>query len=397
MITEGKCTVCESGDIFTFIDIPRVPVHCNVCWPTREEALGAPRGDIRLGFCRRCSHIFNLGFEPELMAYDRDYENSLDFSPRFREYATDLARRLIQRYDLHDKDIIEIGCGRGDFLKMLCELGDNRGTGFDPSYDPLEAGNSGPGKTEDRINFIREFYSPKHAEYRADFICCRHVLEHIQFPRELLTAIREVIGPRLETNLFFEVPNAGYTFGDLGIWDLIYEHSSYFTGGSLAYLFAACGFDVSDCREAFEGQFLAIEGHPRKGNESSHDTTGKNGTDIADHVEQFSGNYQEAVEKWRNALEKIRNNGKRAVVWGAGSKGVTFLNILQAKDRIEYAVDINPHKQGKFIAGSGQEIILPEFLKQYGPDIIIVMNKIYHNEIKQTVSELGLTPEFMFA
>ena len=131
--TENTCVVCESRDIEIFIEIPQVPVYCNVLYHTREEAIRAPKADMKLGFCRACGHIYNFAFDPDKLDYTQEYENSLHHSPRFQEYATSLATQLIERHNLYNKDIIEIGCGSGDFLKLLCELGGNRGVGFDPS------------------------------------------------------------------------------------------------------------------------------------------------------------------------------------------------------------------------------------------------------------------------
>ena len=70
------------------------------------------------------------------MEYTQSYENSLHFSPGFQKFAADLADRLITRYNLRGKDVIDIGCGKGDFLKLICARGGNRGVGFDPSYVP---------------------------------------------------------------------------------------------------------------------------------------------------------------------------------------------------------------------------------------------------------------------
>ncbi len=62
-----------------------------------------------------------------------------------------------------------------------------------------------------------------------------------------------------------------------------------------------------------------------------------------------------------------KSNNQKVVLWGGGSKGVAFLTTLNITDQIKYAVDINPYKHGTFLAGTGQEIVSPEFLKDYNP------------------------------
>lgn len=344
-----------------------------------------------MGFCRQCGHTFNVAFNPDLMHYDQDYENSLHYSQRFQEYAKSVAANLIAGYDLHDKDIVAIGCGRGDFLVLLCELGGNRGVGFDPSYAIKRA--SGVG--QERITFVQDFYSERYADYKADLICCRHVLEHIHHPRDFLAAIRRAIGGQLETVVFFEVPNVNFMLRDLSIWDLIYEHCSYFSAGSLTRLFDSCGFAVRNCTEMFEGQFLGIEALPIKNSSVSQADPWGGLERMAREVAAFVERYESKVATWRDELAKITRARKRVVVWGAGSKGVTFLNIMQSHGHIEYVVDINPLKQGKYVAGSGQKIVPPEFLLNDRPDIVIVMNPIYLEEIRQYTQQLGLSTELV--
>ena len=83
------------------------------------------------------------------------------------------------------------------------------------------------------------------------------------------------------------------------------------------------------------------------------------------------------------------DEGKRIVVLGAGARGLTFLGIFRnifSDQRIEYAVDINPHKHGMYIPGTGQKIVSPEFLQEYRPDFIILANPAYGKEIERTVN-----------
>jgi len=388
------CPVCNKTDIDFLIEIPPMPVHCNLLWQTREEAIQAPRGGLSLGLCKDCGHIFNLAFNPELMEYTQAYENALDFSPHFQSYAESLAVYLIDRFDLHGKDIIEIGCGKGDFLKLLCRLGNNRGIGFDPSYIPEQGGSE---ENNEPITFVQDFYSERYADYKADFICCRHVLEHLPSPKKLLRDIRHSIGNPSNTAIFFEVPNVSYILRDLGIWDIIYEHFSYFSSISLSSLFTLSGFDVSNVSEMYDGQFLSIEASPHKGPEISIHNSENDLKSLLLEAEAFTKRYGNKVNLWKYNLGHLAQLRKRAVVWGGGSKGVTFLNTLHIQDQIKYVVDINPRKHGKYIAGTGQEIVPPEFLRNYRPDVIIVMNPIYRDEIKRIAGRLGLTAEIVCA
>lgn len=386
---ESICPVCRSTNTNVFLNITGVPVHCNLLWETNEDALKAPRSDIILIFCNDCEHIFNSAFDPSLMEYTQQYENSLHFSSVFQGYARELADRLIETYDLHGKSIIEIGCGKGDFLKLICVGGANRGVGFDSSYENV----GGTISPDSDITFVKDFYSERYLDYKSDFICCRQVLEHIQYPCDFLTELRKIIGVN-DTIVFFEVPNVDYTLNDHGIWDLIYEHRSFFSKNSLACLFNLCGFSICNLTESYNGQFLCIEALPDKSTPHSNNeciANMKMNSDIAKFTEIFWSE----IEDWKAKLMTIGQSGQRAVLWGAGSKGVTFLNMVGGRNQIEYVIDINTRKHGKYIPGTGQKIVSPEFLREYRPDIAIVMNPIYKNEIQQTLDQLGLSTRLM--
>ena len=156
------CYSCNAEDVQVFYELRGIPVHSVLLMPTREEAVNYPKGDLVLSFCRNCGFISNLAFDPGVHDYSARYEETQGFSTTFNDFHERLAKNLISRYDLRNKDIIEIGCGKGDFLTMLCELGGNNGVGFDPAYID-ERSHS---KAEDRIIFIKDFYSEKYAGRR---------------------------------------------------------------------------------------------------------------------------------------------------------------------------------------------------------------------------------------
>lgn len=394
MDTAKKIPVCPDSDLIDLIEMRQLPVHCNVLWPTQEDARNAPRGDMRLAYSPACGHTYNLAFDPSLMEYTQEYENSLHFSPRFQEYATALAEGLVKKYDLRNKDIVEIGAGKGDFLIMMCALGGNRGWGYDPSYVPDEE------YMADNVTFIEDFYTDKYIDQRADLIICRHVLEHIEDPDAFIAQVRRAVGEQ-QSVVFFEVPNALWTIRRGGIWDIIYEHCSYFSPQSLAYLFRKHGFRVLAVNEVFGGQFLTIEAVPT--GVSDDDGTAEAAdwnaglTELTEDARTFAANYRQKRYEWQQRLGDLSADGRRGVVWGAGSKGVTFLNALNAGDEIAAVVDINPRKQGKYVAGTGQHIVAPAELQALNPDFVIIMNANYRDEIGRMLAEVGVETEILVA
>jgi len=378
----NKCPLCGNEEIFEFFTLSGIPIYSNVLYSSRLEAKQSNRGDICLGFCKNCDLIYNTVFDESLLKYDQRYENSLHFSPRFQTYACELVEYLGSKYNLQNKTIIDIGCGKGDFLKMLCTFGNNHGIGFDPSVP----NNYVVSPAQGNIVFVKDYFSPKYSNYLADFICSRHTLEHVSNPLLFLNSIRETISDYSQSIIFFEVPNMKYILEKGFVWDIIYEHVLYFTPISLKNAFEITGFKVQQVDERFEGQFLTIEAILNSINTSNLPVHSSGTLTL---IEKFSKIYQELINFWKQKLGQFNRDKLKVVIWGAGSKGITFLNVLNITDQINYVVDINPRKAGKYIAGSGQQIVSPEFLKKYKPDVFIVMNSVYIQEIRDMVNKLG--------
>lgn len=384
------CPACGHPEMAAFFEVESAPVFCNVLYPDRSAALSAPRAKIALAYCSACGMIANTAFDPRLVAYSPDYENSLHFSPHFQTYAEELARGLIDRHQLFEKDVLEIGCGQGNFLALLAGIGRNRALGFDPSYDPSRSSVA----AEAGVAVIPEYFDESHADRPADLICCRHVLEHIAQPVEFLEGLRRVLGDRRDTVLFFEVPNGLFTLRDMGVWDIIYEHCSYFTPISLWRTFRQAGLQPIDVTERYGGQFITLEARCRNGAPPSPPTPGISDADVADMVGRFGDAYRTRVEAWQTGLAQIRHEGLKVVLWGAGSKGVTFLNALGIDcTTVERVVDLNPSKHLRFVPGTGQQVVAPEHLQADPPDRVVVMNPVYRSEIEAMLEKMGLRPD----
>jgi SAM-dependent methyltransferase len=387
------CACCGQGRMDIFHEIESVPANSCVLIPTRVEALSYPRGIISLALCPACGYVANIAFDPALAEYSDRYEGSQSCSSTFDAFHRNLAEQLTQRYRLYDKNIIEIGCGKGEFLRLLCETGGNRGIGFDPSIHREDA-TPLPGEN---VTFIKDYYSEKYAGYSADLICCKMTLEHIPTPFDFLSGLRRTIGERIETVVFFQVPDAARIFEQAALEDIYYEHCSYFTKGSLARLLWAGGFHPLRIYSEYGGQYLMIEGAPRVmagGKSDSFFEEADIGT-MRRYVRDFPKKWKVKAETWRSSLTEFQNRGIRAVLWGSGSKASAFLTALGLSETIEYIVDINPRKHGYYMPGTGQKIIPPEFLKGYKPGLVIVMNRVYQHEISLLLHQMGVKTDLM--
>lgn len=383
----GACPVCGAEALEEILPPFSAPLYCNVLRPDRDAAIGAARGLLALAACGACGHVCNTAFDPAALDYTPDYENSLHHSAHFSAYAGELAARLVARYDLHGKLVVDVGCGLGDFLALICRLGGNRGLGYDRSCPPRPPASAAGAD----VTLVPEFFSHRLDLPPIDFLICRQVLEHIADPVDFLEEIRRSPAVTADTRLFFEVPNAAHSFEGEGIWDLIYEHCSYFGSDSLSTLFRRCGFEVTATYGLFSGQYLGIEARPAPAGVLPALSPGK-----AAGAEPFATRFAAMRGAWQQAVAGWAAAGERVVIWGAGSKGVSFLDAQQPCP-IAYAVDLNPRKVGRFLPGSGAEVVSPEFLTTYRPDRVILMNGVYRDEVAARLAELGLSPVLVTA
>jgi len=391
MHTDVQCYNCGAPGLSIFYEVDNIPVHSCLLLPTREAAMAYPKRDLRLGFCPACGFIQNSVFDPGVHEYSSRYEETQGFSPRFNQFARALAGRLIERYDLRGKDILEIGCGKGEFLVLLCEIGGNRGIGIDPAYIEERT----KSEAASRITFVQDFYSAQYSHLGADFICCRHTLEHIQPTRPFVQMVREAIGNRANTIVFFEVPDVSRVLKEQAFWDIYYEHCSYFSLGSLARLFRSCGFEILDLAKDFDDQYLLIEARPGGGSGGHRFASEDDLEELAQDVKRFERYCSNKLTEWKSELKQIREQGRRAVIWGSGSKAVAYLTSLGIGGEIEYVVDINPYKHGMYLAGTGHKIVPPEYLKDYRPDVVIVMNPIYREEIRSDLQRMNVKADLI--
>jgi len=383
------CPSCGGSALQNIYRVRDIPIHSCVLLDTREEALQFPRRDLNLAFCSDCGFAFNSIFDDTVMGYSTNFEESQHFSSTFNSFAKELARDIARKTDLKGKHVLEIGCGKGEFLLELCALDESTGLGIDPGYREDRVAWKG----SDKVDFIVDFFGPEHKELDADIVLCRHTLEHISPVSEFVADIREMIGDRKDVTVFFETPDVERVLAEGAFWDIYYEHCSYFSAGTHSRLFRRHGFEVTELDLVYDRQYIIQYALPAENGSTAHLPLENDLGDMKRSAATFSERVAAVETHWRDMISNAFAEGKHVAIWGGGSKGVSFLTTLGLANEVRSVVDINPYKQGKFLPGCGHRVIAPQALVSDPPDIVIVMNRVYVDEISKQLSELGINAD----
>ena len=382
------CPNCAAADVCQpFYEVRGVPTNSCLLVEDRRRALEFPIGDIVLAVCRCCGFVFNQAWDPKRTIYSDKYEETQGFSPTFNKFHHSLAEELTDKYGIKGKTVLEIGCGKGDFLALICSLGGNRGIGYDPAFVPARQ------RAGENIHYVREFFTENTIDVAADLLCCKMTLEHIGQTAAFVGAVRAAT-KSADSVVFFQVPDVVRILKEKAFWDVYYEHCSYFSSGSLKRLFTRTGFAVERVWTGYDNQYLMIVAIP--GGPCADSDTADDGDDVGAITSLCDGFAAAAASHrmaWTSRLNGWAASGQRTVLWGSGSKAVAFLTTLGVRDEITHVVDINPYRVGKFLPCTGQSIVGPAFLRDYRPDNVVIMNPIYLREVEHELARQRCEPQ----
>lgn len=341
--------------------VEQLPVFQNRMFHSEADAKNCTKGDMVLVQDLETGLIFNHAFNPELMQYDADYQNEQAVSTVFQAHLNDVAHIINSNF--HNNTLIEVGCGKGYFLEHLQTLGFDI-TGLDPTYE-----GSNP-------KVIKKYFTPA-IGLHADGIILRHILEHVQDPVTFLANLRDSNGGK--GKIYIEVPCFDWICQHKAWFDVFYEHVNYFRIADFKRMFGR----VYEAGHVFGGQYQYIVADLASIQRPTCDTS--------DEFE-FPHDFLKTVDHYTDKLKTQRIEGKTrelSVVWGGASKGVIFTLFMQRSGAsIDTVIDINPAKQGKFLAGTGIQVSSPDDLTDQvtSETNIFVMNSNYILEIKKATN-----------
>lgn len=338
----------ESDAMRVLYEQQQLPIFQNRMYNSAKEAHECPRGDLRLVEDLGSGLVYNASFRPELMRYDDHYQNEQALSPLFHahlESVADIIERQIGRSSL-----IEVGCGKGYFLELLAARGFDI-TGFDPTYEGANP----------RVQ--RHYFSPG-VGIRGDALVLRHVLEHVQEPYQFLEQLRLANGG--SGRIYIEVPCFDWICQHRVWFDIYYEHVNYFRISDFHRLFG----QVLESGRLFGGQYLYVVAELSSLKPPRRDA-------------------KDPVHFPKDFLARLTQSAPSAIahtaIWGGASKGVIFALLKErAGTPVRTVIDINPAKQGRYIAATGLKVQAPAEALAGLPAgaTIYVMNSHYLEEIR---------------
>jgi SAM-dependent methyltransferase len=380
-VKKSHCPLCESAELRPILRRSQVPVHQNLVMNSHEAARSVELGELDLVICVSCEFVFNKAFDLSRLSYGQDYDNTQSCSAHFDNYLDALVREMVEHRGVRNCTIVEVGCGKGGFLRKLVDYpgANNTGFGFDPSYvGPLVEANG-------RLQFRTCYYDQDCTDIAADVVVCRHVIEHVPEPLGILRSVRSALVHSPKARVFFETPSVEWILQHRVIWDFFYEHCSLFSAGSLTLAFQRSGFSVERVEQIFGGQYLWLEGRVSEACEVVSMPEG-----VVPLAEEYEASERKLREDWLIRLHDLCLTGKVAL-WGAGAKGATFANLVDPNcSLISCVVDLNPNKQGCFIPGTGHPIVSPYKLAELGVCSAILMNPNYKDENIELLAKAGV-------
>lgn len=366
------------------IDLGRLPANGTRPFPSRAAALAEPLGRVRLLACGDCGFVFNADFDPALVHVGPDLEETQAASPAFRRALADETADLVARHGLQGERILEIGCGKGEFLAGLATAADGRGEGWDPAFVP---GRAGPGEARIRLH-RRLFDGADAAAARPGIVVCRMTLEHMARPTDLVDLARTAAATT-GAPVVFTVPDALHLLRTGNPFEVHHEHAGYFTPGSLARLFRRRGLAPTALDTTSGGRILRIEAVP--GTPADAPLAGEEPpAETVASALGFAAAAAVTLDRWRARIVDWRAAGGGVVLWGAGSRATTLVNLLGVGAEVSAVVDANPHRDGSFVAGTGHPVVVPERLPAIRPRLAVVLNPVYRDEVRGMLADVGL-------
>ncbi|MDO8554720.1 MAG: methyltransferase domain-containing protein [Candidatus Micrarchaeota archaeon] len=356
----NKCRVCENKfleePLLKYENMPKTAQFL----PDADSLKNDKGITLELFQCSGCG-LVQLSNEP--VYYYKEVIRASAVSDEMNKFRKEQFGNFVQKFSLRGKKAIEIGCGRGEYLSIMQQVGlDAYGLEYSGKSVAMCIKNglkASKGFTESATEKING--APFDAFFILDF------LEHLPDPNSTLRGIYNNLTD--DAVGFIEVPNFDALLRNNIFYDFTSDHLNYFTKETLGTTLEMNGFEVIDCTEEWHDFLISAIVKKRKRLDLSH--------------------LNKQQEKLKNELEKYIHSfkDKKVAIWGAGHQALMLIALMNSGDKIKYVVDSAAFKQGKYTPVKHLPIVSPEMLRQDPVDAVIVMVGSYTDEVVKTIHD----------
>lgn len=342
-------------------------------------------------FCHDCSLLqIRETVSPSLL-YADEYPYYSSFSDSWVSHCRENALELIEMRNLDDSSlVVEIACNDGYLLKNFVEKGVPV-LGIDPAEGPAavarEAG------VEVLNDFFTKDLSARLAEQgqQADVLLGNNVLAHVADLPGFVSGIQQLLKP--DGVAVIEVPYVRPLIEKCEFDTIYHEHHCYFSVTALSKLFRRHGLWLNDVRQlSTHGGSLRL--YVEKKNAQSKnvldtlETESELGMDTITFYRTFADRVLSLQKQLTGVVQELKQQGRRLAAYAAAAKGATLLNSSGiGTDMLDYVVDRNEHKHGRYMPGVHLPIFDTQHLLDDFPDVTLLLAWNHKDEILKQQSE----------
>jgi len=389
-----NCRFCHQPLKQVFLDLGVTPLSNSFL--TKEQL---PNKEafypLKTYICDKCFLVQLDEFEsPEAIFSDYAYFSS--YSTSWLNHCHDYADKMVAELKLNQNSLVmEVASNDGYLLQFFNAAGV-------PVLGIEPAANVAAQAIKNGINTRIDFFNSKtardlcNAGQTADLLIGNNVLAHVPELNDFVSSLKMVLNP--DGVITMEFPHLMRLIDDIQFDTIYHEHFSYFSYLTVENIFASHGLTIYDVEElpTHGGSLRIYAGHQDdKGKVISPRITElKNREMTAGYLNlefylQFQTRVFECKRQILAFLITAKNEGKSIVAYGAPAKGNTLLNYCGTKDDfIDYVVDKNTYKQGKYLPGTRLPIIKPDAIFETKPDLVLILPWNLQNEVMEQMRDI---------
>jgi SAM-dependent methyltransferase len=388
--TETTCRACGRSDLRRILEFGETPLADRLLTEAQLEEPDV-QVPLTLMFCPGCSLVQIAETVPPEVLFGGDYPYFSSVSSTLLAHSRANAAELIERLRLGPRSlVVEIASNDGYLLKNFVERGIPV-LGIDPAPAPAAAAIKAGVRTlntffgRDLARWLRAKEQP------ADLVLANNVLAHVADLNGLIEGIAILLAP--DGLAVLEMPYV-VDLIDQGEFDTIYhQHLCYFGVSALDRLFRSHGLSVNDVRRlSIHGGSLRIYVAHREAVQPAVErllaAERARGLDGLEPYLCFARRVQGVRAQLRGLVHRLKAEGRRLAAYGAAAKGTTLLSYCGlGREVIDYVVDRNAFKQGRYMPGSRLPILAPAKLLEDRPDCTLLLPWNFADEILEQQAE----------